>query len=199
MKRDPDPISRTRADFLEHALIRYWIEPRRHSVQPMSRVSEAFLELGDLQFAQFASLCSIMTRLLIGDWVEPVERDLRELLEADANPGGPTMDIQLAHQAYRTLLPGGGDPATIEAQAPVYSLSGAPRMLGPLASVTRMLVLAVYGNFAAVFEESERIYPDLFRRAPALHIVDHMFLRGLAAAALAPSVRGRPRGTGPKT
>ncbi len=190
---DPDPSSRARAEFLLQALILCWIAPRRQTIPPLDRASESFLELGDLQFAQFARLCSVITRILVGDWVEPVERDMRELLREERNPGGPYMDIDLAHHAYRVLLGGDMGIDSIEAPVALCSPTGAPRPLGPMACVTRMLVFAVHGRFAAVFEESERIYADLFRRAPALHLVDHMFLRGLAAAVLIPRAPARQR------
>ncbi len=193
LRSDPNPISRARAEFLLQALIRCWIEPRRHTIQPLDLVSECFLELGDLQFAQFARLCSIVTRILVGDWIEPVERDMRDLLAEEASPGGPYLDIDLAHGAYERLLDADAALASIEEPVSLRSPSGEARLIGPLACVTRMLVLAVHGRFAAVFAESERIYADLFRRAPGLHLVDHMFLRGLAAAALVADVRGRRR------
>jgi len=54
-------------------------------------------------------------------------------------------------------------------------------------------VLCVQGRFDLAFAQSERTIGFLFRGSPFVHVVDHMFYRGLAAAALAGSARGWKR------
>jgi hypothetical protein len=68
-----------------------------------------------------------------------------------------------------------------------------PSSADPYIRTLLMLVLCVYGRHDLAFAQSEAIGERLFRIVPFVHVADHTFLRGLAAAALASAAAGRER------
>lgn len=100
----------------------------------------------------------------------------------------------LVHRAYRLLLSNEGTGVideildTLDAEVRMAKGSAAPYI-----RTFCMLIRSVQGRYELSWDQSEALGGRLERVVPFVHVADHTFLRGLAAAELATRARGRQR------
>jgi hypothetical protein len=127
--------------------------------------------------------------------VVSAERALSELTESLRRAGHLYPEPSLFVRPYRLLaapdlaeLPFEREILTSEAE--IASQGGSAE---PYVRTVWLMVLCVYGRFDLAFAQSEKLADQLFDLVPLVHVADHTFFRGLAAADLATSARGKER------
>jgi hypothetical protein len=96
------------------------------------------------------------------------------------------------HAVYRLLLLDVDDPALERhvAESDVW-IESHPSSADPYIRTLWLLVLCVHGRYDLALEQSDALGDRLYRIVPFVHVADHVFLRGFAAAALATSESGK--------
>jgi len=81
------PSASTRAEFIVAGMIHPWIRPRRSVLEPLRRVSEKFLEIGDHEYAFYAQAMRTSHAFLAG---EPLDQLAPKYLRSceQVRPGG---------------------------------------------------------------------------------------------------------------
>jgi hypothetical protein len=192
-ERVPNATFGTRTEHVIHTLLHPWLMRRREALAPMSRVIEAIRELGDPEFFQYARFSTILYLGLAGDPVADIERRLREHAASIAAERPWHAPSERMHRTYSRLLAATDAEANLEAD--LEESRATHRAYSCYVSTVWMLVLCVLGRHDLAFEESEWIGARLFRISPHVHVADHTFYRGLAAAQLATRARGAQRRT----
>jgi hypothetical protein len=131
---------------------------------------------------------------LAGDPVRDTRQQLEQIVVAvrDADQWYP--EAARCLEAWTLLSEKCDTPEALEREIERLAAAFDPAPIGSTyASTLWILVLCVYGRFARAFEHSEQVRDTLWRVSPFVHVVDHQFYRGLAAAVLAGSARGRAR------
>ena len=192
-QRVPDPISGPRTEFLVHALLEPWLLRRRHALAPMERVIRGAREVGDLEFSHYSLFLDIFYRALAGVAVSEGIRRMRALADS-ARPGSLLRTEASAGEKVCRLLDEGSMADLEHALADSDARLAADPGNGEVYIRTFwVLVLCVRGRFELAFAQSEALGDRLFRVVPFVHVADHTFYRGLAAAALATSAGGWAR------
>ena len=193
-ERDPYPGYDLRVEFIVHGLVHPWLMHRREALAPLARITEEAQEAGDLEFAYYSALNHSIFLALGGETLSAVDRRLRTLAHAVLHRGHRYPEAVPCLQVHALLL-----DERPEIEACVERLADAIDQIPPSGVVyVRTLwlqVLCVYGHYDLAFEQSERVFAELFRVVPYLHVADHTFYRGLSAAALASQVSGRTHRT----
>jgi hypothetical protein len=190
-ERVPDPVFGPRAEHVLCTLVQPWLMRRREALAPMPRVAEAIRELGDPEFFQYARFSTILYLGLAGDPVPDIERRLREHAASLSTERPWHAPSDRMHRTYRRLLSDTGAGADLEAD--LEESRATLDVYTPYVSTVWMLVLCVLGRHDLAFAESERVAPLLFRNSPFVHVADHSFYSGIAAARLATRARGALR------
>jgi hypothetical protein len=188
--RVPDPISNPRTELVVHALAEPWYLRRRHALAPMERVARLAHEVGDREFAHYALFLDIFFRSLAGGAVSEGPRRMREL--ADSARKGSLLHVE-AHSVMRVaqlLADGSRTELERELAQSDARLAAQPGNGEPYIRTFWMMVLCVYDRHELAFLQSEALGARLFRIVPFVHVADHTFYRGLAAAALATTSSG---------
>jgi hypothetical protein len=194
-ERVPDALYSPRTELIAHALIRPWLMRRRQALAPLDRVSEAMWESGDREYAMYSRFLKRCYTALAGEPVAEAERALRELSESVRRSGAHYPDPEGSHRAYRLLLEPDASRIQLDAEAAEIDawIAANPGSAEPYVRTIGLLVFCVYGRHDLAFAQSEKLGERLFRIAPFVHVADHCFYRGFAAAVLAGSARGEPR------
>jgi tetratricopeptide (TPR) repeat protein len=195
LEREPDVSRGLRAELEVHALLHPWLMPRRQAFAPVERVAERAQELGDREYAYYAHLNSYSPLALAGDPVHLSEQRFRIVAESARRASLLCPDEgERMHAVYRLLLVELSD-AALEAHVAETDewIATHSSSADPFIRTLLMLVLCVHGRHDLAFAQSEALGERLFRIVPFVHVADHTFLRGLAAAALAGDVRVRRR------
>jgi len=176
------------------AALHPWLIPRREALSPLDRISEQARAVGDPEFAHYARFLKVTGEGLAGENVERTERALDALAESVRRAGHWYPEPRLVHRAYR-LLVDSMEAGRIEAEVTAIDaeVSSSQGSALPYMRTFCMLALTVHGRFDLAWAQSEALAGSLERVVPFVHVADHTFLRGLAAAALATSARGRLR------
>jgi tRNA A-37 threonylcarbamoyl transferase component Bud32 len=192
-QRVPDPITGPRTEFIIHALLEPWLLRRRHALAPMERITRLAREVGDREFTHYSLFLDIFYRSLAGVAVSEGIRRMREL--ADSAGHGTLLHREASTGEQICRLLDEGSAADLEralgesdARLAVERGSGEPYL-----RTLWMLVLCVRGHHDLAFAQSQALGERLFRIVPFVHVADHTFYRGLAAAALATPARGWTR------
>jgi len=195
--RHCDPKLEVRQEFLLQALVYPWLRPRRKELHALTHVAERSRELGDSEFAFYAELNQNIYLALGGETVPTVCERLWALADGVRRRGQNYPEAAHCHQLYRSLLLDPQGAANLESC--VRELERSVARIPPSGAVYYrtlcMQVLCIHGREDLAFEQSERVFGDLFRVVPYLHVADHVLYRGLAAAELIRRARGPDRRT----
>jgi hypothetical protein len=160
---------------------------RKQALAPLDRSAESLRELGDLEYAYYTRFLKAYQGGLGGEPVAETERRLRELAEIVRGYGQHYPEPVGCHRIYRMLCEPQLRPADLDA-ALGESAAWMRSQHGAAESYFRtlwLMVLCIFERFELGFAQSEELGERLWRSVPYVHVVDHAFYRGLAAAALA--------------
>jgi hypothetical protein len=192
-ERVSDPIMGPRTEFLVHALFEPWLLRRRHALAPMERIIRLAREVGDREFSHYSQFLDIFYRSLAGVAVPEGTRRMRELADS-ARPGSLLHTEASVGAQICELLEQGSEADLLRALAESDArLARDPGNGEPYIRTLWLQLLCVRGRFDLAFAQSEALGERLFRVVPFVHIADHTFYRGIAAAALASAARGLAR------
>jgi hypothetical protein len=196
--RISDPLHNARARMLIHGVLRPFVMRRRQALTPLTDVAEQMWEIGDHEYAYYATFFQTVYSALGGTPLPDALPALQHLALARQRSShrytdperlgtmlGMLTDAKVARDPRRSM-----EAATAENDAWIEANRGCNE---PCLRTTWMLVLCVYGCHDLAFAESEKIWARLFDSNPFVHVADHTFYRGLAAAALATEAKGRDR------
>jgi hypothetical protein len=193
VRRASEPLLQARTEQNVHITVRPWLMRRRHAVEPLQHVSEQFREVGDIENYYYARFLYAIFTALGGDAVPAAEARLRDLSETVQRAGHRYPEPAQCLRVYGRLVD--GDPRALERalQESDQWLASNRASADTYVRTLWMMVLCVHGRHDLVFAQSEVMKHRLFRIVPYVHVADHMFYRGVAAAALAGSARGWAR------
>ncbi len=192
-ERIPDSTA-ARSRMMVQALLYPFLMRRRQALSAIDRIAESARENGDPEFAHYTRFNEACYLALAGD---PVAATLKRLTRiADEVRGSQQWypETERCRRVYALLA--ASEPSG-DALGQAYTQDIAKVGLATpgqgFSSTIWLLVLCTFGRHDLAFEHSERLAPMLFRISPFVHVVDHTFYRGLAAAALAGEARGATR------
>jgi hypothetical protein len=195
MSKAPEPGRDLRTEVQVHVLLHPWLMPRRQALASVERIAERAEEIGDLEFAYYIRLNCYNPLALGGDPVVSCEQNLRKVAEAARRASLLCPDEgERMHAVYRLLL-AELSQAELEQQLAESDawIALHPSSADPFIRTLWLLVLCVHGRHDLAFRQSEALGERLFRISPFVHVADHTFLRGLAAAGLASAAHGATR------
>ena len=186
-ERLSDPMG-PRTRFTVHALLQPFLMQRRQALAGLNRVAESAREIGDLEFAHYARFLRMFFLALAGDPVAEVNEHLKLLVVDVRSSPHWHPEAERCRGVYALLAE---NPAPVDLER---TLCAKPEAEAAIYSRTlRLLVLCVFGRHDLAFEQGERDSETLLLNTPWVHTVDHTFYRGLSAAVLAGSARGKAR------
>jgi serine/threonine protein kinase len=191
-ERVADPLFGPRTELQVHALLSPWLMQRREALRPLEGLTERMWELGDSEYAYYASFNRTCYQALGGAPVASTEQQLRELAAYATRGDERYSEFGRMHRAYRPLHAECEEDVRIEdctRDDDVVTANSADAS-EPAIRTVRLMTLCVYGEHERAFAESELGLDRLFRLSPWVHVADHTFYRGLAAAALVEGARG---------
>jgi predicted ATPase len=190
--RVPDPVYGPRCAMQIHGMLYPWLMPRRQALAELDRVAEALREVGDPEYAYYTRFLKVSYGALAGDPVEQSERELTELAASVRRSGHSYPEPEQCQRAYG-LLSRSVPQAVLASEIAAHNAWHAdnPGWAQPFTATIWLLVLCVYGRYDLAFAQSERLEPELLRITPFVHVADHTFYRGLAAATLSVRTSGR--------
>jgi hypothetical protein len=193
-ERVANPIFNARTDLGIHLTYKPWVQRRRDALQHAERIVEQAREIGDREFEYYAEFLNACYRAMAGDPVRESEQRLRELAAAVQSARHVYVEPELVHGVYRHLQ-GGASSAELaqrvaESDAWIRDHPGSAEVY---LRTMWMMVLCIHGRFDLALAQSGALGDRLFRAVPFVHVGDHTFYRGLAAAGLATRARGRAR------
>jgi predicted ATPase len=177
-RKIPDPIYRCRTEMVLRGSVYPWLMPRVQCLEHLLQVRDAALELGDREFALYASADRTYGRLFSGVSLSSVLDELAVHVRSPLETSIPSLAIA-AIRALETHC------ETTEIDRNFLALethfNDTPQ-LGTHSRLVWVLVMCVLGRHADAFAQSERIGDP-----PTLGTVcaDLAFLHALSAASLA--------------
>jgi histidine kinase len=191
-ERVPDPVYGPRTEMQIQALVRPWWMRRRQAIAPLDQITESMREVGDLEYASYAQFLKVIYGALAGQTVAATEEAFLQLVAGVQRRGHRYPEPERCYRAYHLL--GDGDSSLElelrESDAWIETNQGSAESY---IRTLWMMVLCIYDRHDLAFEQSEKIGKRLFEVVPYVHVADHTFYRGLSAAMLARSSRGRLR------
>ncbi len=191
-ERVPNPIFGMRTEMGIYVTYKPWVQRRREPLQHAERIIEQAREIGDREFEYYTGFLNACYRALAGDPVRECEQRLRDLASAVQTARHVYVEPELVHGVYK-FMKAGTSNAELEqriAESDAW-IEANPGSAEVYVRTMWMMVLCVYGRFDLAFGQSEAMSDRLFRAVPFVHLADHTFYRGLAAAELATRSRGR--------
>jgi hypothetical protein len=191
-ERVPDPVYRPRTELQIHGLLRPWWTRRRQALAPLEQIAESMREVGDLEYSYYTRFLRAVFGALGGQTVAATEESLQHIADDVLRRGHRYPQPERCLRVYRLLRQGTG---TLEADLTESDawIAANPGSAEPFIRTLWVMVLCVYGRHDLAFEQSEKLGKNLFKVAPYVHIADHAFFRGIAAAELARKARGAQR------
>ena len=192
-ERVPDTYT-PRTQLVVYGLLYPFLMRRRQAVVSMERIAEASSELGDPEFAYYARFMHRIFLALAGDPVRETGRQLEQMAAAVRNSEQWFPEVSRCCASWDLLGSRNETSATFDAAIERVDAMFEQGSTGSTYACTLwMLVMSVYGRHALAFARSESVIGELFRSSPFVHVADHLFYRGLAAAVLAGTSRGSTR------
>ena len=191
-ERVPDAVYGPRTRLQIQALLRPWWMARRAALAPLDQVAESMREVGDVEYARYTQFLKLVYSALAGNEVAATAQALLEMADNVRRWAHRYPEPERCHQAYRWLVE---EAPSLDAEV-AQSDAWFEANRGSAESYTRtlwLMVLCTYGRYDLAFAQSERLGSRLFKVVPYVHVADHTFYRGLAAAALALAQHGQPR------
>ncbi len=192
-QRSADPIFGPRTEMQLFGIIYPWLMPRKQPLARLDDVVENLSEVGDVEYAYYTRFLQISYLALAGDSVAQTSARLSGLMESVRAHAMNLPEPEFCQRAHRHLL----DPTTsTEIESELRALNrwreANPGWADMFATTFWLLVLCVHGRHDLAFSLS-RPLEELVRSTPFVHVADHTFYRGLAAAELATHARGFER------
>jgi hypothetical protein len=183
---------RPRTELQIHGLLRPWWTRRRQALAPLEQVAESMREVGDLEYSYYARFLKSAYGALAGQIVAATEESLEEIARDVQRRGHRYPQPERCLHAYRLLRAGS---ASLEADLATSDawIAGNPGSAEPFVRTMWLMVLCVFGRHDLSFEQSEKLGRKLFKVSPYVHVSDHTFYRGIAAAELGHGARGPKR------
>jgi hypothetical protein len=193
LARRPDPVYGPRTEFNIHALLRPWRMPRRQALAPLEGIAGALQEVGDVEYFYYSRFLKVFYCALAGDPIAPTGQALAELATGIRRSGHLYPAPEVCQKPY--LLLAAADLRTLESElaASEAEIAAVGGSVEPYVRTAWLMLLCVYGRWDLAFAQSEALGDRLFWLVPYVHVADHCFHRGLAAAALAGPGRGAAR------
>jgi len=188
-----DPAA-PRARMMIEVILYPFLMPRRQAFRSIDAIVESAREAGDLEFAHYARFNWTCYCALAGDPVAKTAARYQRMSELVRETEQWAPEIERCRNLYVHLA---NDDVTAETVAEAYGTefrSGA--MIEPgrgLSGTLWLMVLTCFSLYQHAFEHSLAMETMLFRTAPFVHVVDHVFYQGLASAVLAGNARRRVR------
>jgi predicted ATPase len=192
-ERIPDPTA-ARTRMMVQVLLYPFLMHRRHALSAIDRIVESARENGDPEFAHYARFNETCYLALAGDPVKDMARRFARVAEDVRASQQWYPEAERCRQVYAALAASTACPdALAQAYADDVTRAGIPSAGQGFSATLWLLVLCTFDRHDLAFAHSERLAAALFRISPFVHVVDHTFYRGLAAAALASDARGGER------
>ncbi len=149
-----DPINQQRSQVILHGQLYPWVRPRCAAVEPLLSIAESARELGDREFALYASAFYSYTRLFAGiplpTALERLELHNREF--AYGMDGAPQSEV-----AVRSLIEPLSDDEIGEELKGINRLFEGRPELSLFVRIPWILTLTVLGNMDAARDQIERL------------------------------------------
>ena len=190
--RMPNQIFGMRTEMGIHLTYKPWVQRRRDALAPAEQIIEQAREIGDREFEYYTAFLNAFFRALAGDPVHQCEQRLRELAAAVQGARHVYVEPELAHGVYKFVRAGAAaelEQRVAESDAWIETNPSAEVYVRTL----WMMLLCIHGRSDLALAQSEALGDRLLRAVPFVHVADHTFYRGLAAADLATRSRGRAR------
>ncbi len=186
----PVPVYTMRTEMSVHAGVHPWLMRRRRALAPMDGVIALAREIGDREGEFQARFLQLAYLALAGDPVHEMEPRLAELADAVRRSGGLYDEPEMSHGVYRLLSAQKADIERRLAESDAW-IATHVNSAEPYLRTFWLMVLCVFGRHELAFAQSEAIGERLFLVVPFVHVADHIFYRGLAAAGAAADAPGR--------
>ncbi len=191
-ERVPDPVYRPRTELQIHGLLRPWWTRRRQALAPLEQIAESMREVGDLEYSYYTRFLRAVFGALGGQTVAATEESLQHIADDVLRRGHRYPQPERCLHAYRLLRLGSATLETDLAESDAW-IAANPGSAEPYVRTLWVMVLCVHGRHDLAFEQSEKLGKNLFKIAPYVHVADHAFFRGIAAAELGGNARGARR------
>jgi hypothetical protein len=190
-ERMPDP-TKARSYVMLDVVMRPFLMRRREAFARVEHIVESARENGDLEYAYYARFIVACYLALAGDAVGATAKRLASIAASVHSSEQWHAETERCARIYGLLDMPYISPADVE-RAYRDDLTR-PEVVGlgqGFSGTLWLPVLCTFGRHDLAFAQSQRLWKELFRISAFVHVVDHVFYRGIAAAALADSVRGR--------
>jgi hypothetical protein len=179
-----DPLQRPRTELMVHGVLYPFLMRRREALAAMPDVARRFRELGDVEWTFYSEYLHLVYLALAGDPVRGIEKRLSEVARSRGAAARGMPDVERATQALTMLRR--KDVAEAQREARVhYGAFVAGQQTSAQGITLWMQTLCVWGQNIEALALAERLAPWLEQLNPWVHVLDHVFYRGLAAAGAA--------------
>ncbi len=186
-----DPVYGAKAEYLLQEFSYGWIRPRREVVGALLGVAEELREVGDIQDATNAHYLSSRYLALSGACIPAVLEAFRALpTRLDSDPSGHAESLSEPYLRLSNPALGIDQPMLDRVQAALARPSSYASQL----AADWLACLCYWGDPRAALRISEPVRALVLERlSTSSHVADYMFFRGVAAAMLVGTARGRAR------
>ncbi len=181
-----DPVYLPRLELAVRAGLHPFVMRRRRALAGLAACSDRLMENGDIEFAYYARFLKAVLGGLAGEGVGSVESQLQGLSELVERSAFTYHEPSSCLQAWRWLCDGAlpeSDLAQAVSRASDRQRSGDVGVRSYEVSLW-LLVCCVYGRPDLAWTESQKIMPELFRKAPYVQVLHVLFYRAIAGASL---------------
>ncbi len=193
IKASGDTIHAARFELVLRGCLHPMQMQRRRAIAGLEPVAEQLIENGDVEWAYYGRFLKSAYGMLAGDPVAAAREQMASLVEIVHRAGhqypAPERCLRVydrfcdTERATVTL-----DEAVRESRSWLSEHPGSPDVW-ELTFWT--MVLCVYQRHDLLWEVSQSVYRELFRKLPYAQVADHLLYRGIAAADLAARTRKR--------
>ena len=191
-ERVSDPMYEPRTQLQIHALLRPWWTRRRQALAPLEQIAESMREVGDLEYSYYARFLKTTYAALAGQVVSATEESFAQIADDVQRRAHRYPQPERCLRVYRLLRLGDASLEADLAESDAW-IAGSPGSAEAFIRTLWLMVLCVYGRPELAHLQSEKLGRTLFKIVPYVHIADHTFYRGIAAADLARARRGAQR------
>jgi hypothetical protein len=192
-ERMPDPTA-ARTHVMLDVVMRPFLMRRREALTRVEHIVESARENGDLEYAYYARFIVACYLALAGDEVRATSKGLASI--AGSVRGSLQWHAETERVARVYGLLDTRDISTVDVERAFHDDISRPELAGlgqGFSGTLWLLVLCTFELHDLAFAQSQRLWKGLFLISPFVHVLDHLFYRGIAAASLADSRRGVER------
>ncbi len=183
-ERAPDAAFGPRMEHVIHSHVHPFLMRRRDALAPVDGIAERLREVGDFEYANYASFLNLYSRALAGDEIERTHERLTELCESLRRSGVRYQDPEICTRTFallraETLESAPIDERISECEEALKAGVGVGELYIRTLSV---LVLCVYGRFSSATLHADSVFDRVFRSQPHICMVHLLLYRGIALA-----------------